>query len=136
MYCQVLYTELTNIMIWYLTFDTSSQPFHLHAVQDIFRLTLAAFEKLSLFSCRCYAKALHILEIVVKVKCCIILLDIGCDSLVTKIFEILLSTIKFNHPEAVFSYMEDIMTWLLDESDDIPLGLLKPLLASVKKENQ
>ncbi|CDP12521.1 unnamed protein product [Coffea canephora] len=71
-----------------------------------------------------------------KVKCCIILLDIGCDSLVTKIFEVLLSTIKFNHPQAVFSYMEDIMTWLLDESDDIPLGLLKPILASVQKENQ
>ncbi|XP_027089309.1 sister chromatid cohesion protein PDS5 homolog D-like isoform X1 [Coffea arabica] len=119
-----------------LRISAPHQPYENERMKDIFRLTLAAFEKLSLFSGRCYAKALHILEIVAKVRCCIILLDIGCDSLVTKIFEVLLSTIKFNHPQAVFSYMEDIMTWLLDESDDIPLGLLKPLLASVKKENQ
>ncbi|CDP17601.1 unnamed protein product [Coffea canephora] len=119
-----------------LRISAPHQPYENERMKDIFRLTLAAFEKLSLFSGRCYAKALHILEIVAKVRCCIILLDIGCDSLVTNIFEVLLSTIKFNHPQAVFSYMEDIMTWLLDESDDIPLGLLKPLLASVKKENQ
>ena len=47
-----------------------------------------------------------------------------------------MSNTRFNHPQAVFSYMEDIMTWLLDESDDIPLGLLKPILTSVQKENQ
>nr|XP_027099301.1 uncharacterized protein LOC113718607 [Coffea arabica] len=53
-----------------------------------------------------------------------------------KLCTFLKSLRRFNHPQAVFSYMEDIMTWLLDESDDIPLGLLKPILASVQKENQ
>ncbi|KAL3528972.1 hypothetical protein ACH5RR_008294 [Cinchona calisaya] len=112
------------------------QPYEDERMKEIFQLTLAAFEKLSLFSGRCYSKALHILETVAKVRCCVILLDLGCDALVIEIFKLLLSTIRFNHPPTVFSNMEEIMTWLIDESDEISLSLLKPLLASVKKENR
>lgn len=112
------------------------QPYEDDRMKEVFQLTLAAFEKLSLFSGRCYRKALHILDSVAKVRCCVILLDVGCDDLVTEMFELLLRTIKFDHPDTVFSNMEEIMTRVIDESEEISYGLLEPLLASVKKENQ
>ena len=43
---------------------------------------------------------------------------------------------RSNHPHAVFSAMETIMTLVIDESEDISSDLLSPLLASVRKENQ
>lgn len=43
---------------------------------------------------------------------------------------------RSNLPDAVFSAMEYIMTMVLDESDKVPLDLLKTLLSSVRKENQ
>ncbi|XP_071921517.1 sister chromatid cohesion protein PDS5 homolog D isoform X3 [Coffea arabica] len=116
--------------------DEKMKPLHFDGVQEVFQLTLAAFEKLSLLSGRCYSKALHILEIAATFRCCVILLDLGCNAFVTEIFELFLSTIKFNHPHAVFSNMAEIMTCLIDASDEILLDLLKPLLNSVKKENQ
>lgn len=43
---------------------------------------------------------------------------------------------RSNLPDAVFSAMETIMTMVLDESEEIPLDILKALLSSVRKENQ
>lgn len=47
-----------------------------------------------------------------------------------------LQILRSNHPTAVFSAMEAIMTNVLDESEEISLDLLRPILASVRKENQ
>lgn len=70
------------------------QPYEDEKMKEVFQLTLAAFEKLSLLSGRCYSKALHILEIAATFRCCVILLDLGCNAFVTEIFELFLSTIK------------------------------------------
>jgi hypothetical protein len=40
------------------------------------------------------------------------------------------------HPENVFSSMETIMTLVLEESEDISIELLTPMLANVKKDNE
>lgn len=40
------------------------------------------------------------------------------------------------HPENVISSMETIMILVLEESEDISLDLLIPILASVKKDNE
>lgn len=113
-----------------------SQPYGDEVMKEIFELTIVTFGMLSHLSGHCYSKALQILETVAKVRSCVMLLDLGCDALIVQIFELFLDTIRSNHPHSVFSNMEEIMTWLLDESDDISLELLKPLLASVKKEHQ
>nr|XP_027086448.1 sister chromatid cohesion protein PDS5-like [Coffea arabica] len=42
------------------------QPYEDEKMKEVFQLTLAAFEKLSLLSGRCYCKALHILEIAAR----------------------------------------------------------------------
>ena len=41
-----------------------------------------------------------------------------------------------HHPENVFSSMETIMTLVVEESEDISLDLLSPLLDSIKKDNE
>lgn len=43
---------------------------------------------------------------------------------------------RSNHPHAVFSAMERIMILIVEESEEISLDLLRPLLSSVRKENQ
>jgi len=41
-----------------------------------------------------------------------------------------------HHPANVFSSMETIMTLVLEESEDISLDLLSPLLTSIKKDHE
>ena len=50
-------------------------------------------------------------------------------------FQNFLKSIRDYHLENVFSSMETIMTLVLEESDNISLELLTPLLASVEKNN-
>lgn len=44
-------------------------------------------------------------------------------------------TFREDHSENVFSSMATIMTLVLEESEEVSLELLTPLLASVKKDN-
>ena len=81
-------------------------------------------------------KVISILNTVAKVKSCLLMLDLECDALVVEMFQTFFKTISANHPHDVFSAMETIMTIVIDESDNISLDLLSPLLASVRKENE
>ncbi|KAL2463049.1 uncharacterized protein Fot_54286 [Forsythia ovata] len=111
-------------------------PFSHKVTKEIFQMTIIALEKLSCAPGRCYFKALRILEIVTQVNSCMILLNVGMDPLVVELFQLFLSTISSKHPPAVFTNMENNMTWMIEKSDDISMELLTPLLASVKKGNQ
>ncbi|XP_037494960.1 uncharacterized protein LOC105630320 isoform X2 [Jatropha curcas] len=103
---------------------------------DHMKLTVAALEKLSHVSSRCYSKAVSILDTIAKVRSCLVMMDLELDELIVKMFNHFLKTIRSNHPHAVFLAMETIMTLIIDESEDIPVALLTPLLSSVRKENQ
>jgi len=46
------------------------------------------------------------------------------------------STYRDYHPENVFTSMETIMSLVLEESEEISLELLTPILASVKRDNE
>ncbi|KAF3973870.1 hypothetical protein ACB098_05G077700 [Castanea mollissima] len=122
-------TEITRI-------TAPDAPYDDEQMKEIFQLTVAAFEKLSHVSSRCYTKAVSILDTVAKVRSCLVMLDLECDALVVEMFQNFLKIIRSNHPHAVFSAMETIMTLVIDESEEISLDLLSPLLASVRKENQ
>ncbi|KAF2321476.1 hypothetical protein GH714_000032 [Hevea brasiliensis] len=111
-------------------------PYNDDHMKEIFQLTIAAFEKLSHVSSRFYTKAVSILDTVAKVRSCLVMLDLELDELIIKMFQHFLKIIRFNHPHAVFVAMETIMTLIIDESEDISVGLLTPLLASIRKENQ
>ena len=59
------------------------------------------------------------------------MLDLECDALVVEMFQSFLKIIRSNHPPAVLSAIDTIMNLVIDESEDISLGLLSSLFASV-----
>ncbi|XP_068302902.1 sister chromatid cohesion protein PDS5 homolog D-like isoform X1 [Pyrus communis] len=122
-------TELTRI-------TAPVPPYNDEWMKEIFQLTVAAFEKLSYVSSPFYRKAVSILHIVAKVRSSLLMLDLGCSALILKMFQHFLKLTQSNHPHSVFSAMETIMTMVLDESEEIPVDLVKALLSSVRKENQ
>ncbi|KAJ1429183.1 Armadillo-type fold [Sesbania bispinosa] len=111
-------------------------PFDDEQMKEIFKLTVAAFEKLSHVSGRGYEKALHILDNVSKVRLFLVMQDLECDDLIIEMFQHFLRTIRSNHPSNAIRSMESIMTLVLLESEEISPDLLRPLLDSVRKENQ
>ncbi|XP_031274074.1 uncharacterized protein LOC116132549 isoform X2 [Pistacia vera] len=111
-------------------------PYDDDIMKEVFHLSVAAFEKLSHVSGRCYTKAVSVLDTVAKVRSCLVMLDLECDTLIIEMFQHFLKFIRSNHPHAVFSSMETIMTLVIDESEDISWDLLSVLLSSVRKENQ
>ena len=81
-------------------------------------------------------KVVSILDTVAKVKSCLVMLDLEHDALIVKKFQNFLKIIRYNHSRVVFSAMETNMTMVIDESLEISLDLLSPLLASIRKEDQ
>ncbi|GKB94168.1 armadillo-type fold protein [Tanacetum coccineum] len=55
---------------------------------------------------------------------------------VFKMFEHFLRSVRDYHRRVIYSSMENIMIFVLEESEDISVEMLKPLLATVKKHNE
>ncbi|KAG2700293.1 hypothetical protein I3760_07G224800 [Carya illinoinensis] len=111
-------------------------PYDDDQMKEIFQLIVSSFENLSDNSSRSYTKRTSILETVAKVRSCVVMLDLECDALILEMFQNFLKAIREHHPDNVFSSMETIMTLVLEESEDIALELLTPILDSVKKDNE
>ncbi|OIV97717.1 hypothetical protein TanjilG_12474 [Lupinus angustifolius] len=111
-------------------------PYGDDQMKEVFQLIVSSFENLYDKTSRSYAKRTTILETVAKVRSCVVMLDLECDALISKMFQHFLKEIREHHPENVFTSMEIIMTLVLEESEDISLELLSPLLDSVKKGNE
>ena len=105
-------------------------------MKEVFQLTVAVFKNLSHVSSHCYTKVVSILDTIARIKSCLLMLDLECDALVVEMFQTFFKIISANHPHDLFSSMETIMTMVIDESDNISLDLLRPLLASVRKEKE
>ncbi|KAG6598548.1 hypothetical protein SDJN03_08326, partial [Cucurbita argyrosperma subsp. sororia] len=111
-------------------------PYNDEQMKEVFHLIVSSFEHLSDKSSRSYAKRASILETVAKVRSCVVMLDLECDGLIIEMFQHFLKTVRDYHPENVFSSMETIMSLVLEESEDIAVDLLSPILESVKKDNE
>ncbi|AES59134.1 nucleic acid-binding protein, putative [Medicago truncatula] len=111
-------------------------PYNDHQMKEVLRLIVSSFENLHDMSSRWYETRISILETVAKVRLCVVMLDLECDALILEMFRLFLKTIREYHPEIVFSSMEAIMARVIEESDDISLGLLYPILDCVKKDNK
>lgn len=64
-------------------------------VQEVFQLIVSSFENLSDKSSRSYAKRTSILETVAKVRSCVVMLDLECDTLIIEMFRHFLKTIRY-----------------------------------------
>ncbi|TKY64623.1 Sister chromatid cohesion protein PDS5-like B-B [Spatholobus suberectus] len=122
-------TEITRI-------TAPDIPYEDEQMKEIFKLTVASFEKLSHTSGHGCEKALTILDNVNKVRLCLVMLDLECNDLVIEMFQHFLRFVRSNHPCNAIHSMESIMTLILQESEKISSDLLRPLLDSIGNENQ
>ncbi|XP_022750315.1 biorientation of chromosomes in cell division protein 1-like 1 isoform X2 [Durio zibethinus] len=111
-------------------------PYDDDQMREVFQLIVSSFENLSDKSSCLYVKRTSILETVAKVRSCVVMLDLECDALIIKMFQHFLKAIRDYHAEDVFTSMVTIMTLVLEESEDISVELLSPILSSVKKDNE
>ncbi|CAL0333066.1 unnamed protein product [Lupinus luteus] len=105
-------------------------------MKEAFQLIVSSFENLHDMSSRSYEKRIEILETVSKVRSCVLMLDLECDDLILEMFQHFLKEIREHHAEHVFLCMQNIMTVVLEESEDISPNLLSLFLDSIKKENE
>ncbi|KAJ0736298.1 putative sister chromatid cohesion protein Pds5 [Helianthus annuus] len=63
------------------------------------------------------------------------MLDLECDALIVEMFEHFLKSVRDYHLDSVFPSMGSIMVLVIEESEEIPVEMLKPLLARVKNDN-
>ena len=106
-------------------------PYKDEQMKETFQFIVAAFENMPHVSTHSYKKVVSILDTIAKLKLCLVMLDLECDALVVEMFQNFLKIIRSNYPPAVLSAMETIMNLVIDESEDISLGLLSSLFASV-----
>ncbi|XP_039130292.1 uncharacterized protein LOC120266707 [Dioscorea cayenensis subsp. rotundata] len=111
-------------------------PYDDDLMKEVFQRIVEAFEKLDDMTSESYPRRVSILETVAKVRSCVVMLDLECDELILQMFHHFLRIIGSNDSENVFSSMETIMTLVIEESEDIPSGLLSCLLAPVKEDNK
>ncbi|XWS17865.1 hypothetical protein CRYUN_Cryun33cG0105100 [Craigia yunnanensis] len=111
-------------------------PYDDDQMREVFQLIVSSFKNLSDKSSRSFIKRTSILETVAKVRSCVVMLDLECDALIIEMFQHFLKAIRDYHAEAVFTSMVTIMTLVLEESEDISVELLSPILASVKRDNE
>ncbi|KAJ6806604.1 claspin [Iris pallida] len=111
-------------------------PYEDDIMKEIFQMIVGAFEGLHDTSSRSFTKRVSVLETVAKVRSCVVMLDLECDTLILEMFHHFLNTIRSNHSENVYSAMETIMTLVIEESEEISLELLSCLLIVVKKDNK
>ncbi|KAL6563130.1 hypothetical protein OROHE_005717 [Orobanche hederae] len=111
-------------------------PYPDDKMSEIFELFMVALKQLSTASGINFVKAQQILEALATVRSCMIILDIEAEAMIVEMFQLLLGTIQSNHSPDIFNHMETIMTIIIEESDEVSLELLKPLLDSVRKDNK
>ncbi|URE11977.1 hypothetical protein MUK42_22001 [Musa troglodytarum] len=123
------FSEITRI-------TAPEAPYDDDLMKEIFQSIVQAFENLDDMSSRSFSKRVSVLETVAKVRLCVVMLDLECDTLILEMFRHFLKAIRPYHSEKIFSSMETIMTLVLEESEDISSELILCLLDSVKTDNQ
>ncbi|XP_055829366.1 sister chromatid cohesion protein PDS5 homolog C-like isoform X2 [Solanum dulcamara] len=123
-------TEISRIFAPKYPYDDHKQ------MEEIFQQTIMALKKLSDVSSCSYRKVVRILEIFAKVRTCVLLLDLENETLVIEIFKLFLEVIRPYHPRNIFTWMKEIMTRLIEGSEELSVELLRPLLDSLKIDNQ
>ncbi|XP_049408872.1 sister chromatid cohesion protein PDS5 homolog C-like isoform X2 [Solanum stenotomum] len=105
-------------------------------MEEILRQTVMALKKLADVTSRSYRKAVRVLEIFAKVRLTAVVLDHENETLIFEIFKNFLEVIRPYHPHNIFTWMKEIMTRLIEGSDELSAELLQLLLDSLKIDNQ
>ncbi|XP_039022604.1 sister chromatid cohesion protein PDS5 homolog B-B-like [Hibiscus syriacus] len=111
-------------------------PYDDDQMREVFQLIVSTFESLSDKSSRSFNKRILVLETVAEVRLCVVMLDLECNALIIEIFQHFLKLIRDHQPETIFASTATIMTLVLEESEDISVEMLFPILACVKRDNE
>ncbi|XP_074271941.1 sister chromatid cohesion protein PDS5 homolog A isoform X2 [Silene latifolia] len=106
-------------------------PYSDDILKDVFRLIVTTFSALNEITGPAFAKRVIILETLARYRSCVVMLDLECDDLVNELFRTFFAVARDDHPENVFTSMENIMYVLLDESEEISEELLLILLSTL-----
>lgn len=109
-------------------------PFSDEIFKDVFRLIVSTFEDLGDVGSVFFTRRLRILETVAALKCSVIMLDIGLEDLVQKMFEIFFKVVKQSHQQSIFQAILSIMTVILEEK--VSKRLLYLILQNLLKDEK
>ncbi|XP_055832582.1 sister chromatid cohesion protein PDS5 homolog B isoform X3 [Solanum dulcamara] len=83
--------------------------------RDIFGLLVNIFSELEDTLNPYFSMRVQLLETVAKLKFCLLMLDIGCEELVKKMFKNFFAVMREHHPPSMVSAAVSIMTQILEE---------------------
>ncbi|KAL7114306.1 hypothetical protein ACP275_04G112200 [Erythranthe tilingii] len=113
------------------------QPYLDHQMRDMFGLFMVVLRgQLSRLTGDNYDRAVKILHFMGLGRTVLIMMDMDIDQMIVDMFQFFFDTISPNYPLVIFQYMEDVMTLVIEESDEVSLELLTPLLDSVRTDNK
>ncbi|GLJ13664.1 hypothetical protein SUGI_0217810 [Cryptomeria japonica] len=111
-------------------------PYSDDVLREIFQQMVAIFHELHNINNISFSRIVAILETVAKVRSCVLMLDLQCDELILKMFNMFFSIAREDHPDSVLALMETIMISVLDESEIISEQLLFALLSRLRRANR
>ncbi|CAI0420776.1 unnamed protein product [Linum tenue] len=117
------FSEITRI-------TAPGAPYSDEPMKELFQLIVEAFQHLTHPSGPYYKKAVSILNTAAMVRSCLVMLDLGVDQLILDMFQHFLTIVRSNHAPDILLAMETVMTLVIDESEEMSLAILTPLLAS------
>ncbi|KAH0849554.1 hypothetical protein HID58_094018 [Brassica napus] len=116
--------------------NAPTAPYVDEQMREVLKLIVSSFEHLDDKSSLSYTKSTSILNTVAKYDVSYLMLDPVYDALCIEMFQHFLKALRDDHPVEVFSDMENIMTHVLKESDDLPPKLLAPILHYVNETDE
>ncbi|XP_068663367.1 sister chromatid cohesion protein PDS5 homolog B isoform X2 [Aristolochia californica] len=121
----VCFTEIMRVL-------APNPPYSDEILKGIFKLLISMFAELADTSSPYFTRRVKILETVSALKCCVLMLDIGCENLVLEMFNVFFTVVREDHQKDLYQGMITIMTHILDEKVTQPL--LDVILRNLLKE--
>ncbi|XP_027091600.1 sister chromatid cohesion protein PDS5 homolog B isoform X1 [Coffea arabica] len=82
---------------------------------DIFKLLQSIFAETGDYKSPYFSRRVKLLETVAKLNVCVLMLDVGCEDLILKMFKIFFSAAREQHPQSVINAMSSIMARILED---------------------
>ncbi|KAI5081142.1 hypothetical protein GOP47_0004325 [Adiantum capillus-veneris] len=126
----------TSCIMEVLRIVAPEAPYSDRELQDIFHEVGSAFEGLTETSNSSFSRRTTILEIMANLRICVVMLDVGCDDLITEMFRTFFSVVSDKHPPSAIAAMQSIMAAILEESEKIPVPILDMILNNLLKHKK
>ncbi|KAA3465267.1 sister chromatid cohesion protein PDS5-like protein A isoform X1 [Gossypium australe] len=109
-------------------------PFADKHLRDIFKLIISIFSELADTTSAFFSRRVKILETVAQCKCCVIMLDIGCNDLILEMFKTFFSVVRDHHQQSLINDVLSIMTHILNE--EVSHQLMDVILGNLIQESK